>query len=272
MSQKHQILTPEQVLAAYHPTHWVKTASTRIKIIDEADVQKETSFLDLEGRRHEVRIGRCLCIGPQDERWTCSVESLERDRYPITDEDAEGYREYKMKHPRPVRCFEIPFPFVLRINGEDWRCDDVAGGMITWNGKIGDRLVMRVIARSAFLLSYSRRDGTMTPTEYQEKALRSLAQDLSVKDRLALCGLGLSGELGEVTDLLKKHLYHRNGMPLDIDKMRDELGDVMWYFSVLLDTLGLSFEDVMEANVAKLEKRHPNGFVPKYASDSHASE
>jgi NTP pyrophosphatase (non-canonical NTP hydrolase) len=89
---------------------------------------------------------------------------------------------------------------------------------------------------------------------------------------LGLCSLGLSGEIGEVTDLLKKYLYHRNGKPLDTEKLKDELGDVLWYFFILLDTLGLSFEEVMIANAAKLEERHQSGFNPQYASDSHASE
>jgi len=112
----------------------------------------------------------------------------------------------------------------------------------------------------------------MKPQEYQEKVLRTLYSDLSVNDRLGLCGLGLSGEIGEVTDMLKKHLYHRNGKPLDREKLKDELGDVLWYFSVLCSTLGFTLEDVMVANIAKNEKRHPNGFTPLYASDSGVSD
>jgi NTP pyrophosphatase (non-canonical NTP hydrolase) len=111
----------------------------------------------------------------------------------------------------------------------------------------------------------------MTPQDYQKAALRTLYPDLTINERLGLCGLGLSGEIGEVTDLLKKYLYHRNGKPLGIEKLKDELGDALWYFFVLLDTVGLTFEQVMEANAEKLEKRHPTGFNPHYASDSGAS-
>lgn len=112
----------------------------------------------------------------------------------------------------------------------------------------------------------------MTPQEYMQCALRTLYPDLTQSERLGLCGLGLSGEIGEVTDLLKKFLYHRNGKPLDVEKIRDELGDVLWYFAILLDTLGITFEEVMVTNAIKLEERHPNGFNPHYQSDSHASE
>lgn len=112
----------------------------------------------------------------------------------------------------------------------------------------------------------------MKPEDYQKLALRTLYPDMTTNDRLVLCGLGLPGEIGEVVDLLKKYLYHRNGKSLDTAKLRDELGDVLWYFFVLLDTIGVSFEEVMEANVRKLEQRHGNGFNPRYASDSGASE
>ena len=112
----------------------------------------------------------------------------------------------------------------------------------------------------------------MNTQEYKSEALRTLSPDLTINERLGLCGLGLSGEVGEVTDLLKKFLYHRNGRPLDSEKLRDELGDVLWYFFILLDTVGISFEEVLEANVAKCRARHPNGFTPRYASDSSSSE
>ncbi len=112
----------------------------------------------------------------------------------------------------------------------------------------------------------------VTPAVYQQAAERTIYPDLSIADRLGLCGLGLAGETGEVVDLLKKHLYNRNGKPLDTAKIADELGDVLWYMAILLNTLGLTFEECMRTNLIKLEARHPNGFIPRYTSDSHASE
>jgi NTP pyrophosphatase (non-canonical NTP hydrolase) len=112
----------------------------------------------------------------------------------------------------------------------------------------------------------------MNTKQYQEKALRTVYPDLTHNERLGLAGLGLSGEVGEVTDMLKKFLYHRNGKPLDVAKLTDELGDVMWYFAVLCDTLDITIEDCLQANIAKLEARHANGFTPRYVSDSRVSE
>ena len=156
-----RILTPEQVITHYQYRIWRKTASTRIKqILTEVDVQAELEpfFFDLEGRRHEIKIGRCICRGVEGERWTTSVESLLRDRYPVGEKDADGYQEYKMKNPRAVFCFDIPFPFILRIAGKaDWQCSDTVGAIITWNGETENKLLdMRVVKKSVFEKTYEQ--------------------------------------------------------------------------------------------------------------------
>jgi len=70
--------------------------------------------------------------------------------------------------------------------------------------------------------------------------------------------LGLCGEAGEVAELLKKHLYH--GHPLDREKLRNELGDVLWYVATLASDLGIPLSDVASGNVDKLRRRYPEGF------------
>lgn len=80
------------------------------------------------------------------------------------------------------------------------------------------------------------------------------------RDALANGALGIAGEAGEVADAIKKHLFH--GHALDVEGLRDELGDVLWYVATLAKTLGLSLDDVAAANVAKLKARYPEGFDP----------
>jgi NTP pyrophosphatase (non-canonical NTP hydrolase) len=70
--------------------------------------------------------------------------------------------------------------------------------------------------------------------------------------------LGISSEAGEVTGLLEKHLCQ--GHELDREKLKKELGDVLWYMAMLLDATDTSFEEVMEANIAKLRARYPEKF------------
>jgi NTP pyrophosphatase (non-canonical NTP hydrolase) len=50
------------------------------------------------------------------------------------------------------------------------------------------------------------------------------------------------------------------GHELDREKLRKELGDVLWYMAMLLDGVDMTFEEVMEANIAKLKARYPEKF------------
>jgi NTP pyrophosphatase (non-canonical NTP hydrolase) len=70
--------------------------------------------------------------------------------------------------------------------------------------------------------------------------------------------LGLAGEAGEVVDLIKKVEGH--GHPLDRNKLQGELGDLLWYTARLAELYGIKLEDCAAGNIAKLQKRYPNGF------------
>ena len=50
-----------------------------------------------------------------------------------------------------------------------------------------------------------------------------------------------------------------------------ELGDVMWYVAQACMALGVDFEDVLEMNVKKLEKRYPSGAFDIYKSENRAA-
>ena len=63
--------------------------------------------------------------------------------------------------------------------------------------------------------------------------------------------LGLCGEAGEVAEKVKKHI--RDGTPMLGVGL--ELGDVLWYISALADGLGITLEEVAQANVDKLQSR-----------------
>lgn len=77
--------------------------------------------------------------------------------------------------------------------------------------------------------------------------------------------IGLSGEVGELNDNLKKRL--RNGeTPQAIQDSRDpkmllELGDCLWYVSRFAFDLGFTLEEVAQANVAKLRERQAKGTI-----------
>lgn len=91
--------------------------------------------------------------------------------------------------------------------------------------------------------------------EYQERSARTASKH---DYELANYGLGISGEAGEVAELIKKAVFH--GHSIDKENVKKELGDVLWYLSQIATIAGLSIEEIAEANIEKLKKRYPKGF------------
>lgn len=103
----------------------------------------------------------------------------------------------------------------------------------------------------------------MNANGYQKLASRTLIAkpDAQYSDNdimIVWNAIGLTGEAGEVADLVKKGIFHQHG--LDRRKMFKELGDVLWYVAALCTKLGFSMEDVMQANIDKLRERYPEGY------------
>jgi NTP pyrophosphatase (non-canonical NTP hydrolase) len=74
---------------------------------------------------------------------------------------------------------------------------------------------------------------------------------------------GLAGEVGELTDTVKKHLIY--GKPLDRENLAEELGDILWFTALACTTLGISLSDIASANISKLEKRYPEKYTDELA-------
>lgn len=111
----------------------------------------------------------------------------------------------------------------------------------------------------------------MTNDEYSRLALRTApGESVEATDddelvtltkrqfRMLLGAIGLAGEVGEVLEMIKKHIFH--GHPLDEQKLERELGDVSWYHNHLTVRAARSTLDrVHETNIAKLQARYPEG-------------
>lgn len=110
----------------------------------------------------------------------------------------------------------------------------------------------------------------MVANEYQQLAMRT--NDGKGNDRLITklhlsrdniggifnAALGLSGEIGEFNDLLKKWVFHEK--ELDIEHAKKELGDIMWYVAMMCHSFGWELNDILQMNIEKLKLRYPNGF------------
>lgn len=63
----------------------------------------------------------------------------------------------------------------------------------------------------------------------------------------------MCGEAGEVSSLSAKAV--RKGVPIDTDKLLDELGDTLWGIVATAHCAGLSMDEIIEHNIQKLNKR-----------------
>lgn len=78
--------------------------------------------------------------------------------------------------------------------------------------------------------------------------------------------LGISDEAGEVLSAIKKTAIYNK--PLDRDNIIEELGDLEFYMEGLRQAIGVTREEVIEANVQKLGKRYSSGkYSDKQAQD-----
>lgn len=109
-----------------------------------------------------------------------------------------------------------------------------------------------------------------TLNDYQSMAHTTANKDLDADTALTVSALGLTGESGEVADLIKKWRGH--GHTLDVDKLQKELGDVLWYVAETATLIGLSLKEVAETNLTKLAARYPSGFSEWYSKNRKAND
>lgn len=98
--------------------------------------------------------------------------------------------------------------------------------------------------------------------------LREERDDINIP-LLLTSGIGLSDEGGEFGGIVKKVLFH--GKPLsdeNLDHLRSELGDIIWYWINACRALNVDPYQVIEKNVDKLEARYPSGSFDIWHSEN----
>jgi NTP pyrophosphatase (non-canonical NTP hydrolase) len=123
----------------------------------------------------------------------------------------------------------------------------------------------------------------MKVKEYQELAMRT--NDGQASERLGMkmignqlidiggvlnAALGLSGEVGELNDMIKKYVFHQK--PMDEKHFKRELGDICWYIAMMCESCGYKLEDIMQMNIEKLKARYPDGFDTHLANNRAATD
>lgn len=103
----------------------------------------------------------------------------------------------------------------------------------------------------------------MTFKSYSETASTTAIYPENVKLLYPL--LGLSGEVGEVMNKIKKH--YRDNVPLDKGDLKKELGDILWYLNAVCKDLNIDFEDMAQSNLDKLLDRKKRGVIGGYGDE-----
>ncbi len=94
---------------------------------------------------------------------------------------------------------------------------------------------------------------------FQERtdALKTKQADVQ---RLLTAALGLCAESGEFTEIVKKIVFQGKPYSVDnIEHMKTELGDCLWYIAQACMALNTSFDELALMNVNKLVSRYPEG-------------
>ncbi len=105
--------------------------------------------------------------------------------------------------------------------------------------------------------------------DYQNKALTTALNHPDDLMDKTIWVLGIVGEAGEVVEKWKKLVAYRDGVITseDIEELKKELGDVLWYIALFAESLGLKLEDIAQLNLDKLASRKERG-VQKGSGDN----
>jgi len=112
---------------------------------------------------------------------------------------------------------------------------------------------------------------TSTPSQDSDAfiyRLQELGGDVAIQ-RLLTAAVGISAESGEFMEIVKKMIFQ--GKPCNEDNLEHlkiELGDVLWYVAQACMALDISFEEVADMNIDKLSKRYPEGHFAEYYSEN----
>jgi len=99
--------------------------------------------------------------------------------------------------------------------------------------------------------------------EYQEFCKKTAQKHDSPDKEIMTWGLGIAGEAGDVAGCIKKTFAHDNDQR---DGIKENIGDTLWYAAMICNFFNWDLQEILENNMAKLEKRYPEGFTKKDAS------
>lgn len=93
--------------------------------------------------------------------------------------------------------------------------------------------------------------------------VRSKCKPLASNEHLNHMCLGVAGEVGELIDPIKNHTIY--GKDLDRANVIEEIGDLLFYVQGIINELDLDYNQILQSNADKLNKRYANGYSDQAA-------
>ena len=91
--------------------------------------------------------------------------------------------------------------------------------------------------------------------------------------RLLTAGIGLSGEVGEFNEIIKKTIFQSKSFDSEThEHIKRELGDIMWYVTQACLALKVDLVEVIKTNEGKLKKRFPKDRFTKESDTNRHRE
>ena len=97
--------------------------------------------------------------------------------------------------------------------------------------------------------------GHLQFNEYAEYAENTYKEDLpeSQEERLRLFSIGLIKEIGKIAELYGENRI--GSKKLDVRKVKEKLGDALWYLTAIARTAGLDLGEIADLNMQKTQYR-----------------
>ena len=97
-------------------------------------------------------------------------------------------------------------------------------------------------------------------SEHLMERLKYVDSNNIAVSRILTAGVGLSGEIGEFNEILKKIIFQEKPITDEtVTHLKKELGDIMWYIAQASIALDTDIEELIDINEKKLRSRFDGG-------------
>lgn len=216
----------ENALASMNKT--AKESAEKIKALNDSINQLRD---ECSKQKEEIR---CSCINASE----AALKDADAKIQSANDRAANAKKEAKEAKERAESASE-------RIRYLERKLRDVES--------LNDSLMKELARRQGCQADIREHDADI----YQQNVLKYAPDYQHYMPNVLYAAIGMCGEAGEVSELIKKYAYH--GHTIDTEHLARELGDVLWYVSYMADLFGYSLGEIMVMNKEKLAKRYPDG-------------